>query len=74
MALFVLLSVVAIHAQVARPETETSASNPRVTSVDGDMAIGKTITVTVDHLSTWADGREPSKLVPYVNGLEMKGL
>lgn len=51
------------------------ATKPRVTGVEGEIAIGKTITVEVEQLSTWAAaGHEPSQLVLFLNGRKMKGL
>ena len=51
------------------------ATKPRVTGVEGEITIGKTITVEVEQLSTWAAaGHEPSQLVLFLNGRKMKGL
>jgi hypothetical protein len=61
-------------AQVSTIDSLAAAQKPRVTGVEGEIAIGKTVTVTVDQLSTWVGpGHEPSKLVPYLNGRELKG-
>ena len=51
------------------------ATKPRVTGVEGEIAIGKTITVEVEQLSTLAAaGHEPSQLVLFLNGRKMKDL
>ncbi len=63
------------NAQVNSIGSLAAEQKPRVTGVEGEIAIGKTITVTVDQLSTWVGpGHEPGKLVPYLNGIALKGL
>jgi len=73
MKLVVLLAVVVVGAQLAHPETPANTAKPRVTAVEGALALGKTIAVTVDQLSTWAATHQPGKLVLYLNGRPLLG-
>jgi hypothetical protein len=73
MTLVVLLSAVGAGAQVARAETPANTTKPRVTNVEGELAISRTVAVTVDHLSIWAANHQPSKLVLYLNGRPLRG-
>ncbi|HEY6806090.1 MAG TPA: hypothetical protein VI306_21085 [Pyrinomonadaceae bacterium] len=62
-------------AQNSSIDSLAGTTKPRVTGVEGEIAIGKTITVEVEQLSTWAAaGHEPSQLVLFLNGREMKDL
>ena len=70
-----MLSTYQITSAQVNSIDSATAPPPRVSGVTGEIAIGKTITVEVDQLSTWAaSGHDPSKLVPYLNGRELKGL
>jgi hypothetical protein len=46
---------------------------PKVTAVEGHLELDVIIRVEVDHLNEWAAKNDPSKLVPYLNGLAIRG-
>ena len=46
---------------------------PKVRSVEGHLELDVVIRVEVDNLSEWAKTNDPSKLVPYLNGLALRG-
>ena len=51
----------------------TPAAAPRVTAVEGNLELDDLIRVEVDHLNEWSMKNDASKLVPYLNGLAIKG-
>lgn len=57
----------------ASSPTPTSATSPKVTAVEGHLELDTIIKVEVDHLSDWAAKNNPSKLVPYIDGLAIRG-
>jgi hypothetical protein len=81
-----LLVTLAICAQAQTPTPTASASPsptssptptpvtpPKVTKVDGHLELDVVIVVEVEHLSEWAAKNDPTKLVPYLNGLAIRG-
>lgn len=48
-------------------------STPRVVAVDGDVQLDNIIEFRIEQLEKWAEGKEPMKLVPYINGRAIKG-
>lgn len=70
-----LLSTYQITSAQVNGINSPATAPPRVSGVTGEIEIGKTITVEVDQLSTWAaSGHDASKLVLFLNGRELKGL
>jgi hypothetical protein len=62
-----------VNAQQAGPQT-TIVVQPRVISMEGNLELDDLIRVEVDHLAEWAAAKnDPSKLVPYLNGLAIRG-
>jgi hypothetical protein len=51
----------------------TPAVEPKVIGVEGNLELDDLIRVEVQHLDEWADKNDPSKLVPYLNGLAIHG-
>ena len=47
---------------------------PKVTGVTGQLEVGREITFKVEHLSDWAAGNDPQKLVPFIDGRPLTGL
>ena len=59
---------------VASPApSPTPAPAPKVTSVDGHLELDTIIQVNIEHLNEWSMKNDPSKLVPYLNGLAIHG-
>lgn len=46
---------------------------PKVTAVNGHLELDTIIQVQIDNFSDWVQKNDPSKLVPYVNGLAIHG-
>jgi len=46
---------------------------PKVTAVNGHLELDTIIQVQIDNLDSWVQKNDPSKLVPYVNGLAIHG-
>ncbi|HKF49298.1 MAG TPA: hypothetical protein VKB38_18205 [Terracidiphilus sp.] len=63
-------------AQAATQQTTASgaaaASQPKVTSLSGNLEEDDLITVKIDHLGEWAATNDARKLVPYLNGLALR--
>jgi len=53
--------------------TPTPAPSPKVIAVEGHLELDVVIRVEVDNLSEWAKTNDPSKLVPFLNGLSLRG-
>jgi hypothetical protein len=47
--------------------------DPRVRSLAGTLAPDESIDLSVDNLGDWAANNDPSRLVPYVDGLPLRG-
>src|SRR5689334_2838460 len=59
---------------VSTPAPAASPSAPpKVSAVEGHLELDTIIQVQIDHLSEWVLKNDPSKLVPYVNGLAIHG-
>ena len=59
-------------AQPTSPQTTPSAP-PKVIGLEGNLEADDLIRVEVDHLAEWAATNDPRKLVPYLNGLAIRG-
>lgn len=46
---------------------------PKVTAVEGHLELDTIIQVQIEHLDEWVLKNDPSKLVPYINGLAIRG-
>src|SRR5215467_759149 len=70
----VLASTSANHV-AAQPATAqpVATTPPKVTLVEGNLEADDLIKVEVDHLADWAAANNPAKLVPYLNGLAIRG-
>jgi hypothetical protein len=55
------------------PSPSPAVSEPRVLKVEGNLELDDLIQVHVENLSEWADKNDASKLVPYLNGLAIRG-
>lgn len=72
---FMLATTHRVAAQTANPQT-TSPPLPKVTAIaDGHLEADVLILVDVDNLDKWAETKtnDPRKLVPYLNGLALRG-
>ena len=61
----------------ATPAQATPAAQPKVTALsDGHLELDVLVRVEVDHLAEWAaaPGNDAGKLVPFLNGLAIKGI
>src|SRR6185295_8989633 len=67
----VTVACFSVRAQVASSD---AGAPPKVTSVSGELRIGRTIVVEVRNLSTWAAKHETQNLVPYLNGQPLTGV
>jgi hypothetical protein len=67
----------AVPTSEGRPATgsasPSSPSAPKVIGVEGNLELDDIIRVEVDHLKEWTTQNDPSKLVPYINGLAIRG-
>jgi hypothetical protein len=57
----------------ASPTSSPTPAEPRVVKVEGNLELDDIIRVQVDGLNEWAENNDPTKLVPYVNGLAIRG-
>src|SRR5215471_2339626 len=65
-------------APVANPAGDVSVTanpvpQPKVTAVEGHLELDTIIQVQIDNFDQWVLKNDPSKLVPYVNGLAIHG-
>jgi hypothetical protein len=59
---------------IASPATSpTPVPEPKVVAVEGTLELDSIIRVQVEGLKEWAEKNDPTKLVPYVNGLAIRG-
>ena len=59
---------------IASPATSpTPVPEPKVVAVEGNLELDSIIRVEVEGLKEWAEQNDPSKIVPYVNGLAIRG-
>jgi hypothetical protein len=63
-------SPTAISSPVTSP---TPVPEPKVIAVDGNLELDDLIRVRLEGLKDWAEGNDASKLVPYINGLAIRG-
>lgn len=57
----------------ASPANPVPATTPKVVGVEGNLELDDIIQVEVEHLDEWATKNDASKIVPYMNGLAIKG-
>lgn len=72
-----LLIVIFVTAQAQSTVVAAAAesnTSPKVTEVTGQLEIGREITFKVEHLSDWAAGNDPQKLVPFIDGRPLNGI
>lgn len=50
-----------------------AAPAPKVTAVEGHLELDTVIRVEIEHLAEWAAENDPTKLVPFLNGREIRG-
>lgn len=56
----------------AKPQT-AAVVQPKVITLEGNLEADDLIRVEVDHLAEWSATNNPAKLVPYLNGLAIRG-
>lgn len=62
-----------VSAQTSNPENNTPTVVPKVTSLEGDLQADDRIRVKVEGLEQWAATNDARKLVPYLDGLAIRG-
>lgn len=75
-ATFVLMGCFAalrVSAQTAANPQTGPAVQPKVTNIDRELEADDLILVDIDNLAEWAKTNDPKKLVPYLNGLALRG-
>ncbi|HXD32539.1 MAG TPA: hypothetical protein VN643_15565 [Pyrinomonadaceae bacterium] len=85
-AIFLLVAaatLVTVVAQTSQPSPTPSPTptispspvpaTPKVIKLDGNLELDDLITVDVDHLADWAATHDATKLVPFINGLAVRG-
>jgi hypothetical protein len=55
------------------PATPTPVPEPKVVAVEGNLQLDDLIKVRLEGLKDWAEVNDPAKLVPYINGLAIRG-
>ncbi|HYW72566.1 MAG TPA: hypothetical protein VE961_16130 [Pyrinomonadaceae bacterium] len=55
------------------PITPNPVTPPKVIAVEGHLELDTIIQVQIDHFDEWAQKNDPSKLVPYIDGLAIHG-
>lgn len=59
---------------IASPATSpTPVPDPKVIAVEGNLELDDIIRVQVEGLKEWVEANDPTKIVPYVNGLALRG-
>lgn len=71
---FLIALTAGVAAQTTPPQTAPNVQ-PRVTAFEGNLEADDLIRVEVEHLGEWAanPANNPAKLVPYLNGLALRG-
>ena len=74
----ILLSLGFLAARASGVAAQTNTQNaasipPRVKGLTGNLEADDLITVEVEHLAEWAKTNDPAKLVPYLDGLALRG-
>lgn len=58
----------------ASPVTSpTPVPEPKVVALEGNLELDDLIKVKLERLNDWAEVNDPTKLVPYINGLAIRG-
>ena len=77
LAVLTLLALLLVTAHPAAAQTADqtalSKAQPKVTGIEGNLEADDLIRVYVDNLDEWAKTNDPTKLVPYLNGLSIRG-
>jgi hypothetical protein len=59
---------------IASPATSpTPVPEPKVVAVEGNLQLDDLIKVQLEGLDEWAEQNDPTKLVPFINGLAIRG-
>ena len=58
---------------IVAPVPSPTPAAPKVVGVEGHLELDVIIRVEVEHLNEWAARNDPTKLVPYLNGLAIRG-
>jgi hypothetical protein len=69
---FPLASIQSAAAQ-APPSQAAATDQPKVISVTGNLEEDDLIRVKIDHLAEWSAANDSRKVVPYLNGLALRG-
>jgi len=75
MAIFVLMGCFGafqVSAQTPGPQANANMQ-PKVTRIEGNLEADDLILVDIDNLAEWVKTNDPKKLVPYLNGLALRG-
>jgi hypothetical protein len=75
-AIFALIgcfTVQRVSAQAAPNSQASPVVQPKVTHIEGNLEADDLILVDIDNLDEWAKTHDPRKLVPYLNGLALRG-
>ncbi len=62
-----------VAAAPAQAIASTAAPVPKVVDLKGNLQLDDIIQVKVDRLAEWSKTNDPGKLVPYINGLAIRG-
>lgn len=62
-----------VAAQTSDPENDTPAVVPKVTGLEGNLQVDDLIRVEVENLDKWVATNDARKLVPFLDGLEIRG-
>ncbi len=69
---FILTTTHLVSAQTASPQTAPTPA-PKVTGLEGNLEADDLIHVDVENLDEWVKANDAKKLVPYLNGLAIRG-
>lgn len=76
-AILILLQFSVASAQSASAQATDShaaaTGQPKVINLGGNLEEDDIISVRVDHLADWASTNDPKRMVPYLNGLALRG-
>src|SRR6185503_5950676 len=69
-----ILAAALTRGSVDEIKAQTSAIEPTVTQVSGEIRIGQTIVIEVQNLGDWSSNNDSWKLVPYLEGRPLDGI
>ena len=88
LTVFIVINVTAVIAQETTDEpspsptpqasptqtpTPAATPEPKVVRVTGNVELDDIIEINIENLEKWAETKDPSKLVPYIDGRAIKG-